>query len=475
MNSPLLPRTYKNLNILILALFLILLAGAVVYVQERMLFCDASYISFYVLNLDTFYISENRYGSFITQMFPLIAGKLQLPLYWAILLYSISFNLFYLTVAALVMFRFKNTLLALLMSFYYILFVTDTYFWTNNEIHQAIAWMFLFFAFVLHFKKQPYHWLLHALIFVVLAVLAIYTHPLILLVLPLLWIFFMSDKGNRPYTLPQLAGFSLLIMAIFAIKFLTMKEGSYDKGKIPGISLQGILGAFTSPMAGIFVKKLVTHYYFVPVLFIWGMYSAFQKKKFLQIILVSGCMLGYFIAVCMAFNSFIPFYHESEWMPFSIIAAVPFVYYTMPQLKPGVATIVIAVIFIVRLISIGGAAEKFTERKNWLYATLGQMKEQGITKGYIHTGDTATDNLLQMSWALPAESLMASALQGDRPCLTFFADTPEKAAERAAEAGWGMVASFATHDVHFFNTTYFSIDGSGPYQPIDTGREKTNH
>ncbi len=467
MNSPLLPRTSKNINILILALFLILMAGAIVYVQERMLFCDASYISFYILNLDRFYISENRYGSFITQMFPLIAGKLQLPLSWVTLLYSISFNLFYLTVAALVMFRFKNTLLALLMSFYYILFVTDTYFWTNNEIHQAVGWMFLFFAFVLHFKKHPYNWWLHVLFFIVLAVLAIYTHPLILLVLPLLWFFFISDKDSRPYNLPQLAILSLLIIGIFGVKFLMMKEGSYDKGKIPGLTLQGILRTFTSPMAGIFVKKLITHYYFVPILFIWGMYSAFRRKKFLQMAGVSAFMLGYFIAMCLTFDSFIPFYHESECMPFSIIAAAPFVYYTLPRLKPATATIVIAVIFTIRLISIGAAGEKFTERKNWLYATLGEMKEQRITKGYIYTGDPATDNLIQMPWGLPTESMIASALQGDRPCLTFFADTPEKVAERAGQVGnWGMVASFGIHDLQFLNNRYFVIDTSSSYQQI---------
>ncbi len=468
MNKLLQPNRFRNINILVLALFLILLAGAVTYVQERMLFCDASYICFHVLNLDRFCISEHRYGSFITQMFPLIAGKLQLPLSGVILLYSISFNLFYLTVAALLIFRYKNTLLALLMAFYYILFVSHTYFWTNNEIHQATAWMFLFFGFMLHFKNRTYSWWLHLPLFILLAGLSIFTHPLILLVFPFLWFFFLSGE-NRPYNILQSVLLTLLLAGIVVVKYLLMQESAYDKQKIPGITLPAILNIFSSPMAGIIMKKFISHYYFVPVIFIWGLYSAFRIKKYKEIVLTIGFAFGYFTAVCLTFDSFIPFYHESEWMPFTIIVAAPFVFYTIPRLNSTIATGIIIIIFVTRIVSIGIAGEKFTERKDWIYSTLDQMKKQEITKGYIYTGDEKTDNILMMPWGLPLESIIASTLQGDMSRRTFFADNPEKVAERITQAGKGFVSSFWVEQAQSLNSYYFPVDTS-TYQPVYTDR-----
>src|SRR4051794_37162116 len=71
-----------------------LLLGAVYYYKERMLFIDAPHVFFRVVNDGRFHIEEHRYGSFITQLFPLIGAKLHLPLRPLLILYSASFYLF---------------------------------------------------------------------------------------------------------------------------------------------------------------------------------------------------------------------------------------------------------------------------------------------------------------------------------------------------------------------------------------------
>src|SRR6185436_11625598 len=101
---------------------------------------------FRIINLGELQPQEYRFGSFITQIFPLLGSKLHLPLSWIVVLYSASFNLFYLAVAAILVLKIKEYALAILMSFYYVLFVSDSYFWISNEVHQGIAWMFLFFG-----------------------------------------------------------------------------------------------------------------------------------------------------------------------------------------------------------------------------------------------------------------------------------------------------------------------------------------
>ena len=88
-NSGLLPLTclmFVTVNRLVAGLFIVLLAGAAFFYMERMLFLDASFILFRIINLGEFQIQEHRYGSFITQAFPLIAAKLHLPIQVVVLL-----------------------------------------------------------------------------------------------------------------------------------------------------------------------------------------------------------------------------------------------------------------------------------------------------------------------------------------------------------------------------------------------------
>ncbi|RYE12468.1 MAG: hypothetical protein EOP51_31505, partial [Sphingobacteriales bacterium] len=363
-------------------LFLILLAGSVVYAQERILFCDASFIMADILNTGKLQIQVHRYGSFITQLFPLLAGKAHLPLATVVLLYSISFNLFYLAIASVILFRFRNIALAVLMAFYYTLFVTDTYYWTNNELHQAIAWMFLLLAMAIDYKRKSYSFFLHTVLFWVLAFLSFFTHPLILLVLPYLWLFVLLDIKLNPYTLKQSLLLTAGLILICGVKFYLMKQGGYDNDKLAAstrISIQDVLNALVSPMARETLSRMFTQYYFLPLLFFAGIWFAVRERKWRHLCLTLLFTLGYFAAVCLTFTDFIPFYTESEWMPFSIIVSTLFVYYVLPKIKPAMATALLCLIFAVRIGYILHSGAHFTERKNWTYAVLEQMKQQHIT------------------------------------------------------------------------------------------------
>src|SRR5690242_15572307 len=99
---------------LMTGMFLLLLVGAAYFSLERILFSDASFILFRLINLHGLQIQEHRYGSAITQGIPLLASRLHMPLKAIVFLYSVSFNLFYLVVAALLLYRFKQTGLAVL-------------------------------------------------------------------------------------------------------------------------------------------------------------------------------------------------------------------------------------------------------------------------------------------------------------------------------------------------------------------------
>ncbi len=458
----------KPISLIVFSLFLVLLFGSLYFALERVMFCDASLIFTEILNTGGLRIQEKRYGSFITQLFPLLGGKMHLPLKAIVILYSASFNLFYLVVAGILLFRFRNYLLAVLMAFYYILFASDTYFWTNNEVHQAIAWLFLVTGMVLHYKKRHYAFILHLVLFALVAFLSLFTHPLIIFILPFLWLFILLEPDLNPYSRKEQFILSGILVLICVIKYYSMHHGGYDTDKIRSathVSLKDIIGAFTSPMARIIIKKMISTYYFVPLLFITGAYFAYRQRKWKHIALVCFFAIGYFLAICLTFSDFITFYTESEWMPFAIITSALFVYYALPKLKPTWAVGLLSFIFIVRLGYIAAAAPKFTERRAWVNSVLDNMEQQGIYKGYVYQSE-ATERILIMSWGLPTESLIASSLRGDHPTRTFVTDNPEGIVKRTVPATQ-MIASFGPWDHTFLNPEYFTIDTLATYHKIE--------
>src|SRR4051812_35045042 len=95
-------------------LLAMLLAGSIVFYKERMLFIDAPHVLWRIINDGKLMLSDFRYGSFISQVFPLFGSKMHLPLRWLTLLYSCGFYVFYLAVGLLLVYKFRNYALAVL-------------------------------------------------------------------------------------------------------------------------------------------------------------------------------------------------------------------------------------------------------------------------------------------------------------------------------------------------------------------------
>ncbi|MFL5771563.1 MAG: hypothetical protein ACJ75F_00305 [Flavisolibacter sp.] len=454
---------------IILGLFTVLLVGAVYFSLQRILFCDASLILFRIINYHSFQIQEHRYGSFITQFIPLIAAQLHLPLHMIVVLYSISFNMFYLGVALILIFRYRQIRLALLMAFYFVLFVSDTYFWTNNEVHQGIAWMFLCFGTYNYLKETNKSWMLIIPFFTILSFLALFTHPLVVFPCIFLWIFFLHRK--EPISGKKLSILlSLILLVICFLKYRTSTDtsGFYDAEKLNvfnDLKFSDLIHSFTSPMAKQIFYRCLSNYWLVPLLFFTGIYSTIRQKQYAVVILTLVFCVVYFMAVCLTFQDFIPFYMESEWMPLSIIATTPFVCYTLPQWKPRTGIAVITIIFLIRLTYIFFASEKFTERKDTLFSLLKKMDSEHLNKGIIYANDNY-NKIFIMNWGVPAESILASAFRHDHPQKNFvFLPLPDTTVKIPSDPHILIVPFRTMHDSDL-NKRYFEIDTSEGYRVL---------
>ena len=142
----------KRFNNLILisglATFSYLIILSQIYFKERTCFADMSFILFNIIKDQSLAIQVNRFGSAITQIFPLAGVWFGLSLETIMRLYSSSFIIWYFSVFLICYFIFQKQKHALLMLLFAILMVTDTFYWITNEQLQGIAFCILMFAYI---------------------------------------------------------------------------------------------------------------------------------------------------------------------------------------------------------------------------------------------------------------------------------------------------------------------------------------
>ncbi len=447
-----------------LAIQIVLLALAIIFYRERMLFLDAPHVLFRIINQQQLQIAEYRYGSFITQIVPLAGTWLHLPLRWLMILYSASFNLFFLAAGAICYSKYKRYDLVILLAFYNTLFVTDTFYWTNNEVHQGVAWLTI--AYGAYTAKQTNGNILLWILTAVLFTLAIWTHPLVMLPALFLWFFYLIDKQLPVNKTTAAASIILLVLAY--CKFYQGQHHGYDSGKIELVTeLKGdkVKHLFSSPQLKMFVNSCLTRYWLFLVLAGWGLISLVKRKAYVLAGYTILCSAGYIVLLVITYWEVdnLRFYMESEYMPLTLIACAPFVYYTLPALKKQQAFLLLTLVFGIKLVYIVYSAAPFKERLTLMEGFNRQMKEKGVTKMIGTHIDGNTNQKLLMNWGMPVESMMLSQLQGERPQRTFIIEDSQQLKTFNTASKDTMLGCFEKLPATKMNAGYFLLDTRSVY------------
>lgn len=450
----------------IILLFGVLLAGSLVYWQERMLFLDAPHILFRIINEESLQITVNRYGSFVTQMQPLLATKLHLPLAWVMRVYSMSFNIFYLLVALLLCYRYKRVELAVLLGMYCTLLVSDTYYWTNNEVHQGIAWLLLGMGASIYVAERWKRDVLVILAFGTWVGLAIWTHPLVMFVAGYLWLFLWigySDLLSRR----QWVGTSVLLILLAWGKYYESSANWYDANKIDMVRHVGwkeIKGITSSVNFRFLVSGMWQNYWLLGLGSVVGLAALLWQKKWLQALLGMAAAMVYVAIVCLTYREATPtFYIESEYMPLTIILMAPFVYYVLPRLKRSNGAALLAVAMGIRLAYISAASPMFVNRVELLRNANEAMNLKGLHKVIVPDTSVVLNEALVMNWGVPVESMLLSAVSGDKPNNSWTM-LPEAAIVKAKYIGKDtLLGCFEQRPYEQLNKHYFEADTSKYY------------
>ncbi len=451
-----------------IGLLAVMLIGIICYYREAMLFSDCAHNLFRIIDHNRVEIEASRWGIGISQAFPLVCARLHLPLKVIMAAYAGSFYVLYLLIALLLVYRYRNYGLAVLLGLYVTLLVSDSYYYLNNE---GIALLFLVFAlnYEMAIRKRPVG--LIYLVFIPTFYFAVWTHPLVMMPAIYLWFFFMADKDSWPYSRPHTIMFTVILFVLCLWKFYEGMHHGYDSTKLESLTtfdINKVFRIYEAPQFHFLLRSFVQNYWICSLLFLAGLVALVRERRYWLAFITVGSALAYFVLLCITYwdTESRRFYMEVEYMPLSVITSAPFVYFILPKMSVRAGVVSVVLIFLVRLGYMHHSVAPFRERLELLTSMYEKMKEKGYTKVVLTDMPPDAGKKLIMTWGAPVESMLLSKLQGDVPQRTFiFMDAGQMTGYRQGDK-ITMIGCWELWTPEKLNSYYFKLDTSRTYQTI---------
>ncbi len=281
--------------------FLVMLLFAAKYAVARMLFADGSFYLFKMTCSGHFNIEAGRYSAFLTQIIPVALINLHAPLKVVILGYSLSFIIVYYIFFLTSLHVFSSLKAAIAATLVLILGVSDSAMYPISEMQLGIMSSILFYGFTEYFfsheagfSRSKKAWLLISGALLIL--LCMFSHPSSLFLVLFVLAFQAVDKQllkNR-----SLFGFFLLVIVVYAAKFLSISRNSYEGHQLePAMSLfKTLVHLPTVYSVHFFIKYLFKGIYILPLVLLTVnmVFYLFRRefgKMFFQMISFGGFFL----------------------------------------------------------------------------------------------------------------------------------------------------------------------------------------
>lgn len=457
----------NNRNIAITGIFTysIMLILSVWFYMERTAMCDAAFQLQNVLFNNQFAIQVNRFGSFFTQAFPLIAARIGASLQTAAVLYSMSFVVMYFSAFLLLIYYFKNYWLALALLLCNTLMVRHSFYWIQCEMIQGLVYTFLHLAFV--FKHLTYRqikiW--HIVISIILLITALFTYPLQLLLILYAYVILFFYYKNQWQKLALYFDIFILILAVKIVYF----QNYYDSKATEG--LENIFTYFPNYFTLISFKNFYTYvlndyYTIVIVLLLLTLYSFLSKKHFLVTFLTWIAALGIAFLININYaHGAKQFYLESQYISIAFVVAFSFAYIlivphnakAMNRLKHFIG-LVITFLVLLSCIRIFHTAKPYTNKNNYLRYIIKQNKTKTI-----FNKDKITHDPYTMPWGFSYEIWLLSTME-NKATAYLVCEEQENQFEYLMNNKYVFATSFQVWDTRSIPYRYFIADTNTYYR-----------
>jgi len=391
-----------------LATYTALAVLAVVFYKERIAFADLAFQLFTILQENNMTIQNMRFGAAITEIVPLLSGRLGLGLKTITVLYSLAFVGWYAFVFAVCIWS-RATRWALVMLLLSTLMVTHTFYWAQSELPQGLAFMVLFMAVYQRWLLGRWPvWGLPVLT-VGLFTLAFF-HPTLFIPSCFCCLFFiLRDKQGR-------ADYAWLIVTLLLLSFIKTRvfHTGYDTENLKRTAQLFTLFPhyFSTTSFQKLLGWLVTDYYALTLGLLAVLAYYGWQRQWLRLALVGGSFLAYSILVTGSYpnGQEQQFYLENLLLPLTIFIAVPLAFDVLPTVPLRWAVGIVVLVVLVRVAHIGLAHSPYTDRLHWAQRVLRRTEHLPQRKLLFADQDIPMDTAM-MTFATPYEFWLLSSLE----------------------------------------------------------------
>lgn len=397
------------MSILGFFVFAALFVFSLVFYKERMLFSDNAFQSFLLINEGYPRVMTNRWPAVIFRILPWLGLKLGVSLSVILMLFSMSFVIVQFICWWMLRFVFENKKLALLWIGVILFGTTETFYWCSSDLLSAIGFSLLGVGAWVYFSKS---WLRYGL-FIAMSITALFLHSLVLFPMLFLLAFQWIIKEVKRRDLMGMA-------AVFCLLWLGKHHflsNWYDIAKSEEFWANWNLyktNLLDIPAHKILFKELFLKYVIWIILLISALFCWIKRRQALIAIMSIIFVLGYILIIHIgnASGTF-SFYREASYVPITLALTMNVIYFIGIKRK----NLLFGVLVMISLVQIILFLFPFKDRMGVLRSELNQSDcAKTIVKDQVFL-----DKGLEMTWAIPFETLLISSLDGE--CKTIYNPT----------------------------------------------------
>jgi hypothetical protein len=445
--------------------FTYLLLLTQIFFMERTCFADMSFILFYIVKDLSLSIQVNRFGSAVTQIFPLVGVWFNLSLETIMRLYSAAPIIWYSLVFLICVFVFRKPKHGLMMLLFAILMVADSFYWITNEQLQGTAFIILLFAFIEWSEERKIsRYIFYP--FLLLGILtAAFFHPLVIAGFIYFCCYSWLKTRKRIWII---SGIIFCCFYTIKLSFFTLK--TYDNRAFLQLkNLFDKLNEFSSFISTQnFFNYFIQHYYFWFIGLIVCSVYFLRKKNYLQLALLNGLSLVYlFVVLSVNANNNLKFYVESHLLLLGFFVSVPLCFEIFPSIKkPAMLISILGFGLMIRCAEITFDHKPFTQRLEWL-ENFQQQTENLPYKKLILSDSLAPMDTLMMTWGSPYESWLISSYNNPKNARSILIDSDAEKFAGARNENKSFVTQWGIFPYSEMPEKYFPFHDTTAYVYFD--------
>lgn len=382
---------------------------SLLFYKERTVFTDIAFHIFQITKDGSFAIQNNRFGAVFTQLIPLLAVKIGASLNTVMLLYSLSFIIYYFIIFCICVFLLKQSRHGLLLILFLVLFTSHTFYWIQSELPQGLAFIILIFAIYTRYEDEISANAIWRICFAVLIMFLAFFHPLLIVPLFFILTYLWLKRTQRSVMIYYVLLLSLFLFTTF-VKSVIFPTSGYEASALSGLGnfirlFPDYLNLYSNKN---FLENCIRLYYFIPLVFLLNCIYYLKNKFLREFLLLSILFVGYLMLVNISyFEVKMDFYIENLYLPLTIIILVPFIFEVLPSYPEVYRTTIIFIIIAVGFIRIYSTGNIYSSRLTWQQNLLDKNPDK---KMFIDSKVVPMDTLIT-AWGTPYEFWLLSTAE----------------------------------------------------------------